>query len=423
MKELSKNRKYYGLLTTVLFCSITFQIQAQNKFSDNLKLQVNYHFGVALPEYEFLTYIIDDYVQSVDISLIKETIGKNYWQQIFKYPEYGVSLYYSTLGNNEILGKEIALTGFFRVNFISRSRFRFYNRTGAGFSYVSRKFDFDDNFLNVAVGSHFNMHFNFRLGVNFSLSEKIELNTGLSFDHFSNANISEPNLGLNNLSAYGGLSYRLGQKIEKKKQSTALTITLEKVSHKLTIPFTDDASIENCLHLITFLLHNAFDIQKLQDALNELSPVAMRLEQLKGINNSTLINDSYNSDFNSLRIALEYLALQKQHRKHALILSDILQAGKTDEELNSDVLKLIHSYKVDKLIAVGEQLSKFSKLPEDALVFESTKDLIDNLPGIDLSDYAILIKGAREFGFEKIVSKLSEKKHTTLLEINLNNLL
>ena len=217
MKELSKNRKYYGLLTTVLFCSITFQIQAQNKFSDNLKLQVNYHFGVALPEYEFLTYIIDDYVQSVDISLIKETIGKNYWQQIFKYPEYGVSLYYSTLGNNEILGKEIALTGFFRVNFISRSRFRFYNRTGAGFSYVSRKFDFDDNFLNVAVGSHFNMHFNFRLGVNFSLSEKIELNTGLSFDHFSNANISEPNLGLNNLSAYGGLSYRLGQKIEKKK--------------------------------------------------------------------------------------------------------------------------------------------------------------------------------------------------------------
>ncbi len=211
-------------------------------------------------------------------------------------------------------------------------------------------------------------------------------------------------------------------KIEKKQQSTVLTIKVDKVSYKLTIPFTDDASIENCLHIITFLLHRALDIQNLQEALNQLTPVAMRLEQIKGINNNTIINDSYNSDFNSLHIALDYLAMQKQHKKHALILSDIRQSGKSNEELYYDVSELISSYKIDLLIVVGRDISKFSKLPESSLSFDNTKDLRKHLPEINISDYAILIKGAREFGFEKIVNELSEKKHTTVLEINLNHL-
>lgn len=216
--------------------------------------------------------------------------------------------------------------------------------------------------------------------------------------------------------------YLYVSKIEKKQQHTDIAITVGEVNHKLSIPFTDDASLENCLHLITFLLHSGFAIHKLKEALNQLAPVAMRLEQIKGINNSTIINDSYNSDFNSLHIALDYLSIQKQHKKHAIILSDIKQSGKTDDELYTKVIELINSYKVEKLIAVGPRISKFSKLPEDTLHYENTEDLIKNLTDIDLHDYAILIKGAREFGFEKIVSELSEKQHTTVLEINLNNL-
>ena len=86
---------------------------------------------------------------------------------------------------------------------------------GIGLGYVNRKFDTKDNFLNVAVGSNFNIHFNARLGARYSLSEKMEISTGLSFDHFSNANTSEPNLGINYLTGYGGLSYRISPKADR----------------------------------------------------------------------------------------------------------------------------------------------------------------------------------------------------------------
>ncbi len=216
--------------------------------------------------------------------------------------------------------------------------------------------------------------------------------------------------------------YLYVSKIEKKQHQTILAITVEKANHSLSIPFTDNASIENCLHIITFLLHNIYDIQRVQKAISQLTPVAMRLEQIEGVNNSTLINDSYNSDINSLRIALDYLAMQKQHRKHALILSDIQQSGKPDNKLYAEVLKLLSCYRIDKLIVVGSQISKFMKLPEGSLCYENTGELQKKLPDIDLSDHAILIKGARKYGFETIVSALSGKKHTTVLEINLNHL-
>jgi Alr-MurF fusion protein len=217
-------------------------------------------------------------------------------------------------------------------------------------------------------------------------------------------------------------SFLYVKKIKKSTGSTKLIIRIEKQEHQLDIPFTDDASVENCLHIITFLFHQGFSDEYIRQALQSLNPVAMRLEQVKGIHNSTLINDSYNSDINSLRIALDFLALQKQHQKHTLILSDIRQSGQRSEELYAEVVRLVNSFHIDQLITIGKDITAYSNLPESTLKFLTTTDFLLNLPAINITDHAVLIKGAREFGFEQIVNALSDKKHTTILEINLNNL-
>jgi hypothetical protein len=195
------------------------KVNSQNRFIDDLKLQVNAHGGYILPEYPFLNALTKDYIRSLDVSLIKETRGKTYWEQIYKYPEYGISFFYSTLGNNEILGHEYALTYFFKLNYIAKKRFKFYQRVGIGGGYITKRFDLDENYMNVAVGSKLNVHFNTRLGTEFKLSEKLNFNLGISFDHFSNANTSEPNLGINYVTGFTGLSYRIGNSTEIKSFS------------------------------------------------------------------------------------------------------------------------------------------------------------------------------------------------------------
>ncbi len=188
---------------------------SQNKFSDNLKFSGNYHCGVNIPEYSFFTYISDSYVQSADLCLIKETSGKNLWEDLYNYPEHGLSVFFTTLGNNKIFGQELSCNYFFKLNFIYTARFRLYSRFGTGMGYVNRTFDAQSNYLNVAIGSHFNIHFNARVGAEWKVSKRFDAGFGVSFDHLSNANSTPVNLGINSATLFAGMSCVLGQRTEK----------------------------------------------------------------------------------------------------------------------------------------------------------------------------------------------------------------
>ena len=90
-----------------------------------------------------------------------------------------------------------------------------------------------------------------------------------------------------------------------------------------------------------------------------LEPVAMRLEVKEGRSGCTLINDSYNSDYNSLDIALDFMNRRPDcvGRKRTLILSDIEQAGGAPEDLYGRVARLVAMRGVEKFIGVGPCLS------------------------------------------------------------------
>ncbi|WP_428225257.1 bifunctional UDP-N-acetylmuramoyl-tripeptide:D-alanyl-D-alanine ligase/alanine racemase [Flavobacterium sp.] len=199
-----------------------------------------------------------------------------------------------------------------------------------------------------------------------------------------------------------------------------LLITYKKLCFKVTIPFTDEASLENIMHCILTLLYLNYDQDSIQQRVSALYPVEMRLKVKNGIYNCTLIDDSYSSDFQSLKIALDFLQSQKQHKKRTLIISDILQSGLTDEELYGRVSQLIISNKITRVISVGHTINTFKAKFLNATAFESTDALINAFDTLNFSDETILIKGARTFEFERIVSLLEEKTHETVLEINLN---
>lgn len=178
------------------------------------KLLAGVHYGYMLPEYRFVNRVVNTPIYSGEFAFIKESSGKNVWESIYNYPQQGLSFFYSTLGNDSIFGREYALTYFFRLYFNKPAKFRPFFRVGIGLSYVSRKFMLEDNFMNVAVGSKFNIHFNSKLGLSYALSKKSNLIMGLSFDHFSNANTSEPNLGLNYVTGYLAASFNLANPVE-----------------------------------------------------------------------------------------------------------------------------------------------------------------------------------------------------------------
>ena len=215
--------------------------------------------------------------------------------------------------------------------------------------------------------------------------------------------------------------------VEKKGTSATITYTLNGKQGQYTIPFIDNAAIENSVTcLATCASLEGVNLEAICARMATLEPVAMRLEVKDGINGCTLINDTYNSDIHSLDIALDFMSRRPdtQSQKRTLILSDILQSGEASRTLYAKVAEMAEQRGIEKVIGVGEAISSCSQyFKMDAYFFKTTEDLIASEVFASLSNEFILIKGARRYHFDRLSDLLTLKVHQTILEVNLNALI
>ena len=210
--------------------------------------------------------------------------------------------------------------------------------------------------------------------------------------------------------------------IEKKENETHISYRYIGTDGNFTIPFIDDASIENALNCLGVCLYMMIPQDVIVEQMKSLEPVAMRLEVKDGNHGCTLINDSYNSDINSLDIALDFMRRRPDvsGRKHTLILSDMLQTGLNAKNLYRKVAQLVNGRGVDKIIGVGDEISSAAdRFEMEKYFFHTTADLLESDVFKKLHDEVILVKGSRDYRFEEIIECLEKQVHETILEINL----
>ncbi len=214
------------------------------------------------------------------------------------------------------------------------------------------------------------------------------------------------------------------KRIENKGQSARITYIWQGEENTYSIPFIDEASIEDTITCAAVALRIGLTPGQLADRMPKLEPVAMRLEVKEGQRGCLLINDSYNSDINSLDIALDFM----QRRESAgsltktLILSDIFQTGTTPDKLYAQVSDLAVKRGINKFIGIGPELSAQADRIQiaDKQFFADVNHFLSSDAFAALHHELILLKGARPFGFDQITEQLEQKVHETILEVNLN---
>ena len=197
------------------------------------------------------------------------------------------------------------------------------------------------------------------------------------------------------------------------------------IEYRIALPFQDAANLENAGHCLAFLFSQQYADPSVLESFRHIQPVAMRLEMKEGINNCLLINDYYNSDINSLQIALSFLNnhAQAPYLRTTVILSDIQQSGIPDKQLYKEVARLLQLNKTGRLVGIGPGIRKRADVFEmPAEFYESTDQFLESFQPAGYRQECILLKGARDFHFERISSVLQKKYHQTVLEIDLNAL-
>lgn len=204
----------------------------------------------------------------------------------------------------------------------------------------------------------------------------------------------------------------------------SFSVTWKDKSFTISLPFSDPASVENALHCLTILLYLGTDIRMIQQNIRSLRSVAMRLELKEGMNQTRLIDDTYNNDLGGLQIGLDLLMNQHQQQKKTLILSDILQSGLDEDQLTSRIASMINASGLTQFIGIGPALHNHAnKFTLPAAFYPSTDAFLAALNPDQFNREIILVKGARIFEFEKIISRLQRKAHGTVMEVDLNALI
>ena len=203
-------------------------------------------------------------------------------------------------------------------------------------------------------------------------------------------------------------------------QATHITYIYKGEEGSYTIPFIDEASIEDSIICAATALHLELTQEQIAENMPRLEPVAMRLEVKQGQRGCIIINDSYNNDINSLDIALDFM--NRRGGKGTLILSDIDQSGEQPDELFRQVNELCMKRGVSKIIGIGEIISAQANAIQvsEKYFFGTVGEFLSSDTFHQLHDEVILLKGSRRFGFEHITELLEQKVHETTLEVNLS---
>jgi len=209
--------------------------------------------------------------------------------------------------------------------------------------------------------------------------------------------------------------------LKRSPSRTEMQVSFPGQDRSFHLPFGDDASIENALHVLTYSIESGHSIESAVSCIESLEPVSMRLEMLQGIQGSMLINDSYNSDTGGLKAALDLVGQQDKKKGRVVILSDLLQSGREDQSLYTEIAGLLRQKEITLFIGIGPALMQHRTLfGENSLFFRDTEEFLKRMDRTLFVERIILIKGSRMFGFERITAELQLRTHQTHLEIDLN---
>ena len=212
---------------------------------------------------------------------------------------------------------------------------------------------------------------------------------------------------------------------DRSERETTLHYTYNDEPGQVTIPFTADRDLDNAITCLAVLLHLNIDRDTIASRMAALTPVGTRLNVIEGVNNCTVIVDSYTSDYYSLTPALNFMTRRAGNRPCTVILSDLATESYSGDELYIRVSELLKTKRVNRLIGIGKDMCRYNQYFNDlphARFFNDTQEFISDVARGDFEDETILIKGDPSFGFSQIIDLLEAKQHLTVMEVDLNAL-
>lgn len=219
-------------------------------------------------------------------------------------------------------------------------------------------------------------------------------------------NIEIHTFGIKNESEFNAKNIKL------KENSSEFICENKNEKINIEVPVGGEHFILNALCGLTVGKLLNLNNEEIKNGIKDFKLTAKRMEINHLKNNITIINDSYNASYESMKASISNLKNMNGERKIA-VLGDMFELGDFSEKLHKEVGTEIYKNKIDKLYLIGnyskfigEEAEKEGYKKENIFYFENKDELFNNLKNNLKSGDVILIKASNGMKLFEIAEKL-----------------
>ncbi|HIO92729.1 MAG TPA: UDP-N-acetylmuramoyl-tripeptide--D-alanyl-D-alanine ligase [Leucothrix mucor] len=151
-------------------------------------------------------------------------------------------------------------------------------------------------------------------------------------------------------------------------------------------------------------------LEGIKQGLEGLKAVKGRLAPLNGMHGMEVIDDTYNANPDSARVAIDVL-VAKESGKRVLVLGDMGELGGNAKQLHADIGLYAKAQGVDELYCLGDYSKQACKeFGEHGYSFDEINPLLEQLKQEVEQSMTVLVKGSRSMKMERVVVALTENK-------------
>ena len=190
--------KFAGMRTILIIFSLLFSIsaRAQSLGREEIWVEGKFKAGFLAAHRGMIGHLPTEHAFAGEASYLIQGKGQKAWHDYYRKPTYGVTAFFGSVGNRELLGHYFGSYGFMSFPLVREKFYTFSFKMGAGLGYGTKVYDTDDNVLSAAVSTHINALIVLGVESRFVFGNNSAI-LGLDMTHFSNGATKVPNLGLN----------------------------------------------------------------------------------------------------------------------------------------------------------------------------------------------------------------------------------
>ncbi|MBV6479617.1 MAG: UDP-N-acetylmuramoyl-tripeptide--D-alanyl-D-alanine ligase [Ignavibacteria bacterium] len=191
------------------------------------------------------------------------------------------------------------------------------------------------------------------------------------------------------------------------KFQPGIEIAFGKLKFRIEISTFGKHSIYNGLSAASIGLHFKISPGKISNALKNFKPASSKRMEIINHKGVTYINDTYNSNPESVRMGLDTLMEYKSKGRKFAVISDMLELGKSSRREHTEAGKYAAALKPDFLITTGkesEQIFKGARELKNNIYFKEKESMITMLKAVIKRGDVVYVKGSRGMKMEDVIS-------------------